>query len=590
MATRFTKSDKEQICEYICEKWDSRKNERRHLEAEWKEIDRQLRMEPAAPVRRAMEGTQEAQRSWTPETELPLQAQCLEITSADARRMMFGRPWFKANAALTDDYLNKVDFQSMITGDTNDVPSKIDQDNADSMCVGLVNHWHRQYDFFGNMDYINADAIKYGLGVGRLRTVQKRVFMSTERGIVKSTQKIPVLVPRSIKHVYPDNSRHRLQNEGFIINPGYIFEKTQLAKDLKMEVAAGADGYVKNALKDLDDESEVTIVEWEGDLVVSRKTTGSLHLPNALVSVAISGTKGQMQKTLYRIRQNNMDGCSYIEFPYHVEHIDSPYATSPLMKGRPIQAAATFALVKLMEAADLNTEPPIGYDGEDPAFITKGGPRVHPGAKWATTGEIKVYDIGDPAGMLNVYSGLLQQYSDVTGVNAPRLGAQTVSHTTAFAKEAELNRGQIRTADYVNSSLEGPLTRYLDLAYRVGRKTMGETTFFIDNYGGYVTVKRDWMPKDVQFQALGSVGPQEELQKRQERFQAAQQALQIDQLGIQLGNPPKIDTGALIEQIMLQAGWTDLEKFIKEDQNMNMQPEPNPGSVVAAQQALAFPR
>ncbi len=76
---------------------------------------------------------------------------------------------------MTDKYLDKVEFSSLIAGDENDVPSVITQDNADKLVQGAINHWNNQYDFWGHIDLINSDAFKYGLGVGVARMVKKSV-------------------------------------------------------------------------------------------------------------------------------------------------------------------------------------------------------------------------------------------------------------------------------------------------------------------------------------------------------------------------------------------------------------------------------
>ncbi|NUP96652.1 MAG: hypothetical protein HUU28_10865, partial [Planctomycetaceae bacterium] len=74
-------------------------------------------------------------------------------------------------------------------------------------------------------------------------------------------------------------------------------------------------------------------------------------------------------------------------------------------------------------------------------------PRIAPYEIWRTLTKPEVVAVGNPAGLLQVYLGYLKQYEDLTGVSAPRLGAQTKSHTTAFAVDAEITRGLVRTVD-----------------------------------------------------------------------------------------------------------------------------------------------
>lgn len=171
--------------------------------------------------------------------------------------------------------------------------------------------------------------------------------------------------------------------------------------------------------------------------------------------------------------------------------------------------------------------------------------------------------------MFNVYMGLLNQYYDVTGVNAPRLGAQTVSHTTAYAKEAELSRGTVRTVDYVKSTLAGPLTKYLNMAYNMGRESFSPTTLYIENYGGFVDIEKKHLPDQVVFDAHGAGGPLEEQAKVSARLSSLQFAMQIDQMSAQYqanGLQSRIDMDAAIEQVLLEGKWNDVDSIIRRDQ------------------------
>lgn len=590
---RFTKADKDVISEKICDTHSKRKRDRSYLERQWAEIDRQLAMEPAANVKKDRQGNLEEAASWMSETELPSQSETLEISSADARRLIYpkGAEWFQPHAALTDEYLARADFQSMIAGDQNDVPSKITQDNADKLVQGLITHWHAQYDFKGNVDLCNAEAFKYSMGIGRARFVKKRVFLHTSKGVQFKEQNMPILVPRSIKNTYLDDTCHSLSNEGLIVAPGQIFEYSLSVKDVLMSAAKGSTdvndmqgGWIRNALKGWEESTEVKILEWEGDMVVGRKSTGALYLANSIISIAVGfkdgKNKAQTDKAVFRIRKNEMPYSSYLLFPYHQENIDTPYATSPLMKGRPVQMAATASLNRLMETAALQVQPPLSRDPDSDEE-----PQTYPGALWGDT--VKPNVIGDPTAMLAVYNAFLAQYSDVTGTTAPRLGAQTVSHTTAFAKDAELARGQIRVNDYADSTLEGPLTRWLHMSYEMGRKNMGEEMFYIRPYGGFVRIKKAFLPDYVEFDAFGAGQPADEREKFQKRFDSLQQAIQIDQLGISMGKPPKLDLDGIIEQMLMEGGWTDIDNMLSK-QPPAQGLEPNPGLQVAAQQGLAF--
>lgn len=567
---RFDSRDWNHIADYICETKESRKKDRKDNEKIWKEIDRQIAMTPDTSHKLDRNGNVVKGKEWMPELELPLQAQTLEVLTADARRMMFpdAGPWFESHVALTDDYLEKVDFQAIVTGDQNEVPTQIDQDAADKMVAGVISHWHRQYDFFGNIDQINAEAFKYGLGIGRARLVDKRVFQHTAKGVVKRKQKIPVLFPVSIKTCFPDDSEHRLMNEGHIVGPSMVRAWNQLLTDVKMAAEQGGKdpndengGWMPANFKGVESEKDGTVelIEMEGDFIVPRKTTGNIYIPNAIATVMVGKSGSKVAKKIVRFRFRNLPLSSYIQFPYHVEHLDTVYPSSPLIKGWPIQKSAVDALSRIVEAGALNTQPPMQYDDDDVKLASQGGPQIYPGALWGATGTVTPHYIGDPGALFSVYAGLLQQYADTTGINAPRLGQQTVSHTTAFAKEAELQRGTIRTVDYVRATLKGPMAQWLHMAYELGRSVMSEESVYIDAYNGFVDLNKERLPERVTFEAHGAGGPQEEAAKQQQKLAAVQQAIQMDQLAVQMGNQPSLNLPALIEQTLREGGWTDVD-------------------------------
>ena len=266
---RLTKADFDHIADYLVHTLYERKERRKDLERDWKEVDRQIRMEPDISYK-MINGTVPDYMAWLPETELPLQAQTLEVLNADARRLMAptNGNWFEAHAAITDKYLDKVEFSSLIAGDENDVPSVITQDNADKLVQGTINHWNNQYDFWGHVDLINSDAFKYGLGVGVARMVRKSVVKIEGKGAIRKDEMIPMLIPRSIKKTYIDDNYHAVMNEGIMIGGMQIYCYQQRFDDLVMAANSGSTdpdsmdgGWMTKNLKGLTaEEGEVTII------------------------------------------------------------------------------------------------------------------------------------------------------------------------------------------------------------------------------------------------------------------------------------------------------------------------------------------
>ena len=599
---RFDARDWDYIAEYVIETYSKRKHDRRDLEKQWKDIDRQVAMQPNIEFKKLPDGRIDVKKLWMSEIELPLQAQALEVLTADARRLAFaGDPWFRAHSEVTDKYLETVDFTSIVLGDESGVPSKFNQDNADKLVHGFLSHLFDQSDFYTRYDKIDAEAFKYGMGVGRGRKETKNIYIHESRGVRKEKQRIPVLVPCSIKSLYLDTPKptmHSAQELGLAhIAVDYIkLENLHLAANRGSNDPDDEDGgWMPANLKKVkpDKDGYVKVLEMEGDIVVPRKTTRSMVIPGAIVTVVLgSEDGGSASRATVRFRFRKSPFSSYLLFPYHYESTDEAYPTSPLMKGRPVQIMATDAVNRLLDSAALKACPPVSYDRSDQQFIQSGGPVIHPYAQWSSndpnsiTAHVELG--GDPGALSGALTLAINLYAELTGVLPARIGAQTKSHTTAFAKGQEIERGATRTVDFVNSSGEGPMTRWLDMAYQMGRDALGkneEITFYIASYGGYVKVTKEQLPERANFEWLGGGGPADEQVRMQKKLQALATAVQMDQLAAQRGEQPNLNIAAAQAEVLREAGWTDLDAILNLHQSVGGIQTP-PGQAIAALQQL----
>jgi hypothetical protein len=615
---RFDKRDFETIAAFIIEEHGTRKRKRKDMEAQWAEIDRQLAMTPKVEYKiNPFTGRKKPGMAWLPEKELPLQAQTLEILCADARRMMFpdNGPWFRAHALVSDEYLSKVNMASLISGDENDVPSKINQDNVDKLVEGIMGDIHEESGFFAQIDRFNAEAFKYGTGVGRVRKARKPVYIETARGTTKEESLLPIFFATSIKDTYLDETPQFVMQEGHVLGPATIFFKRQKLADLKLAAKQGSKdpenedgGWMPAMLNDVEDDKDgcVDVYRWEGDLVIDRKTTDSMYIPGAIVTV-VGGGDPKVVRMAFREKPFS----SYVTQPYHIEQVNSPYGVGPLMKGEPLQAAATEMFCRLLQSAILNTEPPVQYDPDDPGFAATGGPVIEPRALWASSGTVIPHQIGKPGDLLQAYSTIVTHYADVTGMHAPRLGQQTVSHTTAYAKEAELSRGQVRTVDYANSLIDGALGRILDMQFSYLKDIWTtQRDIWIPDYGGFVKIIKDAIPDGCVFEIFGSAGPAEQRARLQDQMGAVQQVIQIDALQRQFGVGQPMDYDLIKKLILKNAGFADVDVLFATEQPQPPQQPPgpsqgapgdaqggppvpgiasgNPGTASTALQALAF--
>lgn len=598
---RFDQRDWDYIAEFGHEEYLRRKEKRTDREKEWKEIDRQIRMEPELAYKKLADGKIDPKKRWMAEVELPLQAQALEVLTADSRRLRFPDTgnWFRAHAETTDEYYKRVDFQTLIKGDETDVPTKINQDNADKLVEGYLTHLFRQGDFPTRIDRIDAESFKYGMGVGRARMETKSVYIHEARGVRKENQKLPVLVPCSIWNTYLDDplpSMHSAQ----VFGPMHISEDNLKLANIQLAAESGSDdpnkddgGWMPAQFRKIVEEKNgyVKLIELEGDLVIPRKTTRSLVIPGAIATIAIGGKDdgGSVTRAVIRFRYRKYPFSSYLLFPYHYEGANDAYPTSPLMKGRPIQMLATDAANRLLDSGMLKLAPPVGYDRSDAWFAQKGGPVIEPFATWGTLDNVKVHSEvgGDPSSLLAMFQHALTLHSELTGIVPARLGAQTVSHTTAFSKDAELQRGAVRTVDYVNQTGEGAMVRWLDMSYQMGRDSMKSAdtiSFYIAAYGGFVEIDKSHLPDHATFDWLGSGGPDDENQKQQAKVNSLLLASKLDAINMQTGKPQRINVNSAIDEVLRDGGWLDIDAITNHDAVNGA--NAGPGAAVAAIQNL----
>lgn len=579
---KFTAKDWKAAAEYVQQEYQRRKSApiRTDRERIWKEVDRQIAMAPAP--REVLSGTAQ---DWMPNLELPLQAEALEILTADARRLKFPKTtdWFRIHSNLSDEYLGR--FQErrerlpIIGGEA--TPLKLDQETADIFVKAAMDRNHQAFNFRQQIDACDIEAFKYGTYGARVREVMLPKFTADFRGIKGTNVRGPVVIPVSIKNTFLDDSTQAVLHEGMAVAPAHIFDRYQKLDDLLLSAQQGgtAKGWLLPNIKKLSpmgsqetkdktvSRGHVQLLEMEGDIIFPR-SQNNIFLPNVIITVAVGGNG----PTVVRFQENTQNFRSYSGGTYQRDDLNSPYGTSPLMKGQPIQEAATDALNRMMAVAALSSQPPISWDSTDTQLRAAGGPQIYPGAQWPTDdlNSIKDHKIGDLAESVNLYLALLQQYEDMTGVNAPRRGAQTKSHTTAYAVDVESSRGMVRTDDFVVLQEEGFLSSILYKEFEILKKTMGTQSVYVGSNGvdGYVNIARQDLPDDVTFVVEGSSGPISKREQQQALINAAQMAAQLSEMSMQVGGP--IVNFAEVMKVIFEQGANvpNAERFITSPQGV----------------------
>lgn len=573
---RLNENDWRRVAESIAEEAERRKGKRVHREKIWKEVDRQVRMEPLPLV--DANGAPLAGSNWMSNLELPLQAQTLEVLTADARRLMFpdDRTEFSAHVAMDDNVLETIETDELIPGLSNEAQTfreilgtvtKIDQDDLNALIEGVIQHYHSLYDYRGMWDLLHADAFKHGTFAARAKIASHDDFDNDFRGVIPERFDLPALIPRPIRNVYLDDTVHAVMHEGLFVSPSFIENYWQKLDDLKIAAKKGSRdatkenaGWMPQGLKDVEPldikHGMVELLEYEGDLLVPRSEGPAMFLPNVIVTVVI----GKGGPKVVRYRERRFAFRSYLIGHYHRSDIADAYGDGPLMMGMPIHKAATDAFNRIMQGAALNTQPPVRWDPTDHYLEAQGGPIIEPNAQWPARTAIDVIEVGDITAMSNVYLALIKQYEDVTGVTVPRLGGQTKSHQTAFAVDSEITRGTVRTVDYVRSIMTGAYPSWLAMEYEMIRKIMPDRlNVFLPKYKAWVQVRKEHLPKNVTFEVHGAAGPLEQREKLQKRLLALQQAVQLEIAKRQLGEGQPLNIETLQRFILKEGGFTDVD-------------------------------
>lgn len=552
----------------------------------WREIDRQVDM---IPMPREVSDGEEA--DWMPNTELPLQFNALEAIAADARSLKFprGTAWFEVTGEINEKYAERWEInrrnRPLVAGIA--IPTRLDQETVNILIKATIDHYHRIWDFRGASDLLDVEAIKYGTFCARVRPVRHTKFSHDFRG-VKTNQSIgPAMIPCPIKTTYLDDTPSAVMHEGITTSPSVIREQWQRLSDLERAAKIGGPsrGWIGKNVRKLNEaakkdgqKDQVELLEFEGDLSVPRSRGDPIFLPNVIVTVAVMSDVAQP----VRFQTNLMPFRSYVPGCYMRDDVNSPYGTSPLMKGQPIQEAATLAFNDMMGAADHNARPSLAYDKNDPSMAATGGPQLFPGSRHAqdSPNAIEIIETGDVPALMNVYLELINQYEDLTGVNDPRRGQPAKSHTTGTSSELEFTRTIARTEDFVVGQEQGPLTTILYMEWEIIKATMKTPIPIMVNAGGiegFVMLNASDLPDKVDFRVVGSAGPLRERERANAFFDATNFAIDTATQAAQLGTQVNLNWEEIIAAGYERAGIDNAAKFVIGTEELPPEPETEPG-------------
>ncbi|MGI9502507.1 MAG: hypothetical protein ACR2RE_05580, partial [Geminicoccaceae bacterium] len=299
---------------------------------------------------------------------------------------------------------------------------------------------------------------------------------------------------------------------------------------------------------------------------------------NSIVTAAVFSDVAQP----VRFRPNPTPFRSYAPGWYMRDDVSSPYGTSPLMKGQPIQEAATLAFNDLMAAADHNARPSSLYDKNDPSFAAQGGPSFFPGSRHGVDAPnaVEVLEIGSPSELLQVYIELVNQYENLTGVNDPRRGQPAKSHTTGTSSELEFSRTIARTEDFVVGQEQGPYTSILYMEWEIIKTTMREPIPILvkgAGFDGFVMLAASDLPDKVDLRMTGSAGPIRERERANAFLDATDFAINTAAAAQNQGVIVRLNWEEIIATGYERAGIDNAARFVSGTEELPPEPSAEPG-------------
>jgi len=549
-ARKITDKDYKKIEQSLKAELEKRKNSdyRRSHEAKWKEVDRQVVLDPMDSY-----NTEESEKTWLATFELGELGRASDIMTTDLKRVVFpeSRSWFEAHVEIPTE-LNP------ITGEAEKTDKKY-QDMVDGRLRAVMTQQHRDFGFYERVEL----SIKEGLHHGAFVAEVKRDYMDMYFDGVKPKEICsPVWVPHSMWNCWPDPSPSLVGSNMFY--NGSMFIREYMPRHKFLEMAKG-EGWIPKALKKIPKREneqkenktyDLEIIKYWGDVVIKKSSDGmepsddDMFFPNYHVIMA----------------NGKMVYIDAIETPYPpiifkgYEKMDvrDPYFMSPLIKQSPVQKISSILANEFVNGAQLKTRPPIVYDGNDPDFVLNGGPTIAPGAKTSTKGSAnyKTMDVGDPASTLAGLQYMVSSMKESLGRPGVEVGDRA-TRTEVLTKQADSEAGPFGFA----IKLDDALRTFLYMQHYMNKT---KKNFSYNYYNpeldspDFLRVTGAELPDTVHFEVVGSKGVLGEM-RRQQQFLATADAISKNPLFAPLLEPMEI-----IKQVFMDAGVKGGERFLKQ--------------------------
>ncbi len=545
---RITKKDWKFIESYIKEEADRRQNHqfRREHETIWREVDRQLRMEP---LTRVTEVGQAAKKSWHNAIELGELSKISEIVSADVMRITFPqeRDWFEPH----------VEQPTQTNPETGEM--QIDDDLQvimDGTLRALMVQQFFDFGFAARFELSVKESLHHGSFVAEtVWDAELKVMDGAKISQVTS----PVWVPHSMWNCFPDPSPAVIGTNMFY--GGSMIIQSFMPKH-KLKRMQG-EGWMTSQFEKIPDDEhtekgrltkDLKLVTYYGDLNIERQGDGDIYLPNSKAILA--------NGVIVYWKPNDLPYSPIIYGGYERQDVRDPYFTSPIIKQAPTAKVASILANKFLDGVALQGEPPIVYDSGDPDFAESGGPAIWPGAKTGTKGGVafQQVQIGDPKWALEGLQLTLRQLQEGTGVSSVRTGVPNSDRQTATEVTKVEQGGEVRTVDFIRKLVPN-LRTYLHMHHALNMKNLKEYSFYSDNMDSPDFVRitsADLKPlESARFDVVGAKGVLGEEQRLQRTTQVTAFA------SADPGFAPLLKRRELLVDAYKDAGHKNPEKYVQ---------------------------
>lgn len=546
--SKITKQDWAKVELHLKDELEQRKRSdfRKNHEQIWKQVDRQIAMQPMLKVNR--DGS-EQDPGWHNVIELGELSKASENISSDVVRIIFpkSRYWFDPHT----------DIQSLMPMDAEGnriVPNKL-QDQVDGRLRSMMTQQHNDFGLKKRVGLSVKEALHHGSYVVEVEWEDRDMIFDGDK---RKTIGSPTWIPHSMWNAYPDPSPSVIGTDMFYTGTMFIDSYMPRAKAERW-VKEGGEGFMPSQWKKVAKDEhmiraggveqktkDVKVTKYWGDINIDRADE-SLYFPNHKVIL--------MNGTIVYMAPNKTPYPPIIYDGYERMDVRDPYYMSPIIKQSPMQKLGSTLTNKFMDGVELHIEPPIVYDGNDPDFVLNGGPVIAPGVKVSTKGtaSFKEIQIGDLKTPLEALQMVLGDMKEKLGRPGKPVGDRA---TKAEVDQSQQNQ-EVSVIDFIDK-LEGALRSFLYMQHHMNTKDLTEYAFYSPEMKDpdFIRIKNADIPKDVHFEVVGARGVLGE-QERAQKFTIA--------LAFAAGNPlfaSKIDVDASMIQIFQDAGVKNPERFI----------------------------